>query len=213
LGKFSGKKRNFTAWLPTPCDLEIAMTDLQLWTAFKNGDKEALGNLFKRYYPLLFQYGIKLCNKKTLLEDCIQELFIELWQNKSGNEIISVKAYLLKAVRYKVFKALKGKTAMESTDTISDEMNFEISHENFLITEQENLEKAKKILEAVNSLPTRQKEIIYLRVYQNLDYENICEIMGVNYQVARNLFYQAIQSLRKLVPLFVLVVPDIITKL
>ena len=188
------------------------MTDIQLWEAFKNGDKQALGNLFKRYYPLLFQYGVKLCYKKDLLEDCIQELFIELWQSKSDNEIRSVKAYLLKATRYKIIKALKGKSSLESTDTLSEEMNFEISHENFLITEQDDLEKAKKILEAVNNLPMRQKEIIYLKVYQNLEYEHICEIMGINYQVARNLFYQAIKSLRKLMALFIFIMPEIITK-
>ena len=188
------------------------MTDLQLWKAFKNGDKEALGNLFKQYYPLLFQYGNKLCDKKPLLEDCIQELFIEIWQSKSDNEIQSVKAYLLKSLRYKIIRALKGKAFMETTDRLSEELNFEISHENFLINEQDNSDKTKKVLEAVNSLPIRQKEIVYLKVYQNMEYDDICEVMGINYQVARNLFSQSIKSLRKLIPVLVVMIPEIVTK-
>ena len=192
--------------------LATAMTDLQLWTVFKNGDKDALGILFKRYYPILFQYGMKLCHKNELLEDCIQELFIELWQSKSDNEIKSVKAYLLKATRYKIFKALKHGPYTDSAKTVSDEMNFDISHENFLIAEEENIKKAKQVLDAINALPMRQKEIIYLKIYQNMEYEHICEIMGINYQVARNLFSQAIKSLRKLISMFVLIMPEIITR-
>ena len=61
--------------------MDFTQPDIDLWNAYKEGDKDAFGVLFKRHFSSLFQYGIKLCSDRTVVEDCIQELFTELWQN------------------------------------------------------------------------------------------------------------------------------------
>jgi RNA polymerase sigma factor (sigma-70 family) len=171
-------------------------SDIFLWNTFKNGDREAFDNLFRRYYPLLILYGSKICPDRDLVDDCIQDLFIELWQSRSTTEIQSVKAYFLKALKYKLFRRLKGIRSTQYTDTI-EENTFEISHDHFIITREDELQAARTIINAINQLPGRQKEIVYLRIYQELSYEEISEVMNINYQVARNLFYQSIKSLRQ----------------
>lgn len=172
--------------------------DIDLWNAFKTGDREAFGEIFRRHYPLLLQYGSKICTDNTVVEDCIQELFTELWQNKPVSEIQSVKAYLLVAVKYKIFKTYRNHPAIKSFEEASDNTPFEISHENFLVANEDDRQKAMLIINALKDLPARQKEIIYLKIYQNLRYEEISEVMGINYQASRNLFSQALKSLRKL---------------
>ncbi len=52
----------------------------------------------------------------------------------------------------------------------------------------------------MDKLSARQREIIYLRFYHNMSYEEISDVMQINYQVCRNLLSQAIKSLRKLLP-------------
>ena len=59
--------------------------------------------------------------------------------------------------------------------------------------------KKEKVLEAINQLPARQKEVIYLKIYKGLSYEEVSEIMQINYQVVRNLLCQALKTFRKLV--------------
>jgi RNA polymerase sigma factor (sigma-70 family) len=54
-----------------------------------------------------------------------------------------------------------------------------------------------KIKAAVADLSRRQQEIVYLRFFQNLSYEEISDVMDINYQVARNLLYQSIKALRQ----------------
>jgi len=54
------------------------------------------------------------------------------------------------------------------------------------------------ILRALNKLPPRQKEIIYLKIYKGLNYEEISEVMSINYQVVRNLLCQALKTFKKL---------------
>lgn len=77
------------------------------------------------------------------------------------------------------------------------DLAFEWSHETFLIAEQENEEKRTRVLNAVKQLSPRQKEIIYLKYYQNLSYTQLEEVMSINYQVARNLLHQAMKMLKK----------------
>lgn len=168
-----------------------------LWEAFRRGDKAAFAALFREYYEPLFRFGSKFTNDTELLEDSIQELFIELWQAKSETPVHSVKAYLLKSLKYKLLKVFRQKGKLLPLSDNND-VAFEWSHEHFLIAEQENAEKKQLVLSALGRLSNRQKEIIYLKYYQNLSYEEVSEIMNINYQVARNLLYQAIKSLKAL---------------
>jgi RNA polymerase sigma-70 factor (ECF subfamily) len=177
--------------------LTTANQDITLWEAFRKGDKEAFAALFREHYATLFRFGSKFTTDTELLEDCIQELFIELWQAKSTTPVLSVKAYLLKSLKYKLLKSFrqKGKTVPLEDN---GEAPFEWSHETLLILQQEQNEKKQRVLEALGRLSHRQKEIIYLKYYQNLSYEEVSEIMNINYQVARNLLYQAIKSLKNM---------------
>lgn len=172
-------------------------SDIILWESYKQGDAASFGKLFRSYYQPLFQFGSKFSSEHDLLEDCIQELFVELWQNKSQTKVQSVKAYLFKALKYKLFRAFQKKSGLALTN-INEESGFELSHETLLISKQESEEKAAKVIAALRELSNRQKEIIYLKFYQELTYEEVSEVMGINYQAARNLFHQSVKALRKI---------------
>lgn len=175
--------------------MNTANQDIMLWESFRKGDRDAFAALFRAHYEGLFRFGSKFTNNTELLEDTIQELFMELWQARSATPVLSVKAYLLKSLKYKLLKVFR-KHGRQIP--LGDEVAFELSHENFLIAEQESAEKKKMVLDALQRLSNRQREIIYLKYYQNLSYEEVSEIMNINYQVARNLLYQAIKSLKTL---------------
>jgi RNA polymerase sigma factor (sigma-70 family) len=171
--------------------------DIFWWNAFKHGDRSAFDSLFRQYYPFLLNYGKSICPDKDTVDDSIQDLFIELWQSRASAEIRSLKAYLLKALKYKLFRHFR-KKEFKSEDFIPENTAFEISHDLFIINQETEQQNTKAIINALNRLPARQKEIIYLKIYQGLSYEEVSEVMNVNYQVARNLFYQAIKSLRQI---------------
>jgi RNA polymerase sigma factor (sigma-70 family) len=178
--------------------LNTAKEDILLWESFRKGDREAFAALFRTHYELLYRYGSKFTANAGLLEDCIQELFIELWQAKSTTPVLSVRAYLLKSLKYKLLKAYRKIRNIKPITGFED--GFEWSHENFLIAEQESAEKKQRLMKALEHLSGRQKEIIYLKYFQNLSYEEVSEIMNINYQAARNLLYQAIKSLKSRLP-------------
>lgn len=172
-------------------------SDIALWEAYQKGDHESFALLFRRYYEPLIQYGSKLTSNNDLLEDCIQELFTELWQNKSQTQVQSVKAYLLKSLKYKLYRAHQKRTTSPFNENYGETL-FEFSHETFLVGREQDAEKTARVLRALEQLSIRQKEIIYLKFYQELSYDEVSEIMNINYQAARNLLYQSIKSLKKL---------------
>ena len=178
--------------------MNSADQDITLWESFRKGDKEAFSSLFRQHYESLVRYGCKFTNNTSVLEDAIQELFIELWQSRSSTPVASVRAYLLKSLKYKLLKAYRQtRTTVPMTDTDGP---FEWSHESFLIAGEEDADKKRRLLKALSALTARQKEIVYLKYYQNLSYDEVSEIMNINYQAARNLLYQAIRSLKTLLP-------------
>ena len=171
--------------------------DILLWKQYQQGNEAAFGRIFIRLYPSLFQFGCKITQHTEILEDCIQELFTELWHNKSQSDVQSVKAYLLKSLKYKLLRVLS-KKAMVSASETENIYGFELSHESLLIIDEENKAQKDRVLKAFGQLSSRQKEIIYLKFYQELSYEEISEVMNINYQVSRNLLYQAIKALKKI---------------
>ncbi len=174
-----------------------SQNDIEVWKEFKTGNRMAFEAIFRRYHETLRLYGSKICSDSGMLEDAIQDLFVELWQSKSNAPIQSVKAYLLKALKYKLFRALKSSRKRSIHLPDNDDLDFNFAHDNTLISAEEEKLRSLKINGILQQLPSRQREIIYLRIYQNLDYSEISEIMGINYQVARNLFYQSMKSLRQ----------------
>jgi RNA polymerase sigma factor (sigma-70 family) len=172
--------------------------DIALWESFLQGDQEAFGLLFRNNYPYLFQYGAKICPNQALLEDTIQDLFLEIWKNRNGVPALSVRAYLLKALKYKLLKELSRNNPTQLHENMVEDGAFELGHEAFLVSKQDDEDRSKKVLESLQQLSPRQKEIIYLKFYQNLSYEEVSVIMNINYQAARNLLYHAIKALKKM---------------
>ena len=175
-----------------------AHSDDILWDSFRQGNKNALAVLFERYYEVLFQYGIKVCRDTELVNDSLQDLFIEIWQQRQPAPLLSLQAYLIKALRYKLIRAAK-KSRLLQPDLA--DMPFEMSHEHFLIQSEQDHATVEALIQQLNQLSPRQREIIFLRYYQRLSYREICEIMHIEYQVARNQLSLALKKLRILVKL------------
>jgi RNA polymerase sigma factor (sigma-70 family) len=73
----------------------------------------------------------------------------------------------------------------------------EFSVEQLLIREQTLKDTSEKLITMLNQLPRRQKEILYLRFFQELEVEQIVQVMEIHPQSAYNLLHKAIHRLRQ----------------
>jgi RNA polymerase sigma factor (sigma-70 family) len=171
-----------------------------LWSQFKAGDKAAFARLMQTYYRDLFQYATKFTKNAEFIKDCLQDLFLELWKNRSTlGETRHVKAYLLKSVRHKVYRELYRNQKHMHTELSEDDYCFDVvfSVEQLMIREQEVQHMSEKLSGLLNQLPRRQKEIIYLRFFQELEVEQIVQVMDIHPQSAYNLLHKAIHRLKQ----------------
>ena len=172
------------------------MNDHQLWEHLKAGSQEALKCIYDSHIESLLQYGCRFSHDRETVEDCLHDLFLYLWNNRKGlSPTDSIQRYLMVSLRRRIFQRLKGN--YRSLDEDHDSFHAEISIETQLILDEETAEHQTAIKEAFDHLSDRQKEAIYLKYYQKLPYESICEIMNLNYQSARNLIFNGIQTMRK----------------
>ncbi|MEN7547736.1 sigma-70 family RNA polymerase sigma factor [Rapidithrix thailandica] len=177
----------------------MKLPDQTIWNSLKNGNKEAYLQIYKSHYELLYSYGLKLSNDQELTRDCIHEIFVNLWEQRAKlNDVLHIKAYLLKYLRRLIFHKLKKKNRQTSIDSLQQE-SFQItfSPEDLLIQQDITKENQQKIMEALSHLSPRQKEIIYLKFYDELSYQEIQDIMSLSYQSVRNTLHKALTSLRK----------------
>ncbi len=191
-------------------DVKFSQTpDQTLWQLYRRGDKQALGQLAERYYRTLKHYGLKFMVDASIIDDCIQELFLQLWQNRLRiNETDSVKHYLLKALRHHILQYLRSQKRqtfqeLDWDTSVAEEFNTES-----LLIEQESLAILSHTIQTqLATLPAREREALYLRYYENLSISEIADVMEVNRQSVSNFLQKALSKLRTkwLVPLSVII--------
>lgn len=173
--------------------------DQTLWQLYREGDKQALGHLVERYYRALKHYGLKFMVDEAVVEDCLQELFLQLWQNRGQiNDTVSVKHYLFKALRHHILQYLRSQKRVLTQELDWDTSIAEETDSETLLIQQETLTQLTSALQAqLASLPAREREALYLRYYGDLSIPEIAEVMNVNRQSVSNFLQKAITRLRK----------------
>lgn len=168
----------------------------------QRNDERALCSIMQHYYTDLYNYGSRFTHDEGLVRDCIQEVFISLWQRRENvTNILAPKYYLLRAVKNKVLKSLhKNKTRADGMLMHGDEYDFylEFSVEKFIIEKQVSEEKVAALRRTLDRISKRQQEVIYLKFYQHLDHAQIAELMNISRQSVYNLIHESILKLRDL---------------
>jgi RNA polymerase sigma factor (sigma-70 family) len=171
-----------------------------LWKSFLQGNKEALATIFLLFHDDLYRYGLKLSGNENLVEDSLQDLFLQLWKNRHNlKPIDNLKPYLFKSFRNHVIDNVELQNPVIQVE-IDFEHPFEVTYspEDFIIQQQVSEENRLKIIEALNNLSSRQREAIYLRYFEELDFDMIAIIMDMNVQSVRNTLHRGLQALRNL---------------
>jgi RNA polymerase sigma factor (sigma-70 family) len=175
------------------------MNEQDLLKRLQRDDAGALASLMRLYYDDLHNYGARFTMDKALVKDCIQEVFISLWQRReSADTILSPKYYLLRAIKNKMLKSLHKNN--HHAPLLNNEYDFfyEFSIEHLIIEKQVNEEKVRKLRKTFELLSKKQKEIVYLKYYHGLDHAQIAELMNVNRQSVYNLLHETLHKLRSI---------------
>lgn len=176
------------------------VNEASLWQEFKAGKEAAFVAIYRQYFQQLYAYGHQFTKDNTLVEDCIQELFIELRKKRHRlKDTTSVKFYLYKALRNRIIRQLSRKKMLPLNEELMEGYNFEIniSHEHKMIHTQLDEEIKQQLNVSLNKLTGRQREVILYYFYEKLSYAEIAEIMNLSKpKFARDLLYRSIAKIK-----------------
>ena len=174
------------------------MSDLKLWNELRSGSHKALETIYNQYFGNLYNYGRKFCADAATVEDCIHELFVEIWNRRDKlSETNAIQPYLYVALKRKIFAQLKKDAKITQSEFEESQFDANLTIEQIMVDADHSDEMKTKLAAAFDHLSSRQKQILYLKYYSNMDYEGIGETMDLNYQSARNLVARALQKLSK----------------
>ncbi|MBV6639421.1 MAG: sigma-70 family RNA polymerase sigma factor [Cyclobacteriaceae bacterium] len=174
--------------------------DSRIWELFQEGHESAFIHIYRRYFDALFSFGSQFSNSEALVEDAIQDMFIEL-REKRGNTVIrnSIKSYLFTCLRRRI---LLYKSKFDSRIEPIENGAFQpfevgISMEQLLIESQIKEEQKKKLENGLKLLTERQREAIYYLYHEGMSYYEIKDLMNFsNIRSTRNLIYRAIKTIK-----------------
>ena len=172
-----------------------------IWNRFKEADPEAFAMLYNLHIDPLYQYGIKLCKDPDAVKDALQELFLELYLKREKVKVgpENLRYYLLLALKRNLIKKLKSgrKLSLKIKEPLHFEPEYSIEFQ--IIEQEKDAEINKKVSSALHQLPSKQKEAIYLRFNESLEYHEIASIMDINIESVRKQVHRGLKTIREII--------------
>ena len=173
------------------------LNEEDIWLAFQRGEERAFAFMFHTHYNDLYNYALKISRNETLSKDVIQELFASLWRTRQQlGAIKAIKPYLMKSLRRSLLRSLSKHKNLLIKMRATPVPDILFSPEEVIMQDESTQGRRELVLRQLNTLSPRQREVIYLRYYDNLAYEEIAQVMGLHYQSVMNHLHKALKSLR-----------------
>jgi RNA polymerase sigma-70 factor (ECF subfamily) len=175
-------------------DRELEMlTDLEIVEKVKSGDRKSFSQLVKRHQRGLLRLSLRFAKDMGTAEDIVQEAFIKAYEKLASFEgRSSFKSWLFQiavnTARNK-FREIK----METTDI--DDVHLAVG----AVAESNLVQNAVTdiIQREVDLLPFKQRTALMLRIYEDMSFKEISEIMDCPYDTAKANYRHALLKLRE----------------
>lgn len=178
--------------------------DLHMIELLNEGDENAYAHFYKLFIPDMYSYGISFGADEATIKDFTQDVFVTIYSSKSRFQSAQhLKFYLLRAIKNRLYDFYRSQ-AVSTTDSIDAESfyeNGEFSIKSEIMDELLDAERQhiiqQKIDKMLSILTDRQREVIYLRYTQELEYEEIAVILNMTVHGSRKLVSRALKKLRE----------------
>jgi len=175
-------------------------TDIQTTEFLSNfiqGDIASFSKLYNLHVNMLYNYGCKLTTDVELLKDCIQDVFIKIYNKRTElDSVANFKSYIIISLKNKLCD--ESRKRINLSDVAVDELDV-VSGDNIekdYIDHEKEKSDSVFVLNILDQLSPRQRKAIVLYYIEEKKYEEICTLMDMNYQSVRNLIHRGISKMR-----------------
>ena len=172
------------------------LTDEALMLAVRNGDVGKLGHLFERYHGPLFDFFCRMLGNRTAADDLVQDVFFRILKYRKTyrdeSHFTTWMFHIARNARFDYFKKHRNEVLLpeEGIDLPSrgpfPNQQFEKDQETALLKR------------ALAKLPDEKRELLILARYQELKYEEIADLLGVDIGTIKVRVHRAVKELREI---------------
>lgn len=180
------------------------LTDDELVTRYQDGSDKAFDVLLSRYQNRLYNYIFCIVRNADVADDFFQETFVKailaIQQRRytQSGKFYSWLTRIAHNIVFDQFRFEKNDLSISNDETESDlygkAVTFENSFEDQMVSEQ-TLEDIKGLM---NQLPENQREVVFMRFYQELSFKEIADITGVSINTALGRMRYALINMRRM---------------
>ncbi len=175
---------------------ESLTEDKRLFEKIAQKNRLAFDTLFRKYYTRLCRFAIRYLKDENMAEECVQELFIKIWEQADHLHVEgAVISYLFAAVKNTALNLIKKENTRHKYETAYEDPS---STEEMSISEIENESFASLVIGAVNKLPEKCREIFKLSKDDGLTYEEIADYLNISKKTVENQMGIAFKKLREM---------------
>ena len=183
---------------------DIQLPDALLVMKYVEGDENALTALINRHESKIFGFIYSKISDRDISNDIFQDTFIKVirtLKSKSYNEEGKFLPWVMRIAHnliidhYRRNKKMPMFRETEEFSIFSIMSDDSLTIENKIIREQVEID-LKKLIE---ELPADQKEVLVMRMYQDMSFKEISEITGVSINTALGRMRYALMNLRKVI--------------
>lgn len=156
-------------------------------------DKTKFSKLYDKYWENLFAIAFHKCRDQAMAEDCVQDVFLSLLNHKDPASIENLEAYLAKAVKYAILRAIYKYNRTQYIDEYPDDIAL-IEHSVEDAIEEKNLKE--HLFNKVEELPKQCKVIFKSSRQDHLSNDEIAEKMNISKRTVENQISKAMKVLR-----------------
>ncbi|WP_374077903.1 RNA polymerase sigma factor [Bdellovibrio bacteriovorus] len=172
---------------------DLVVTDLELVEKVKSGDRRAFSELVKRHQRSVLRLSLRFVKDMDTAEDVTQEAFIKAYEKLNSFEgRASFKSWLFQIA----VNTARNKIREWKRDTVDiDDVQLAVDAE--AETTLVHTAVADILHNEVEKLPFKQKTALVLRVYEDLSFNEIADIMQCPYDTAKANYRHALMKLRQ----------------
>jgi len=148
------------------------------------------------YLPRVFRFALRLTGSHQEAEDLAQETFLQAWRRRAQLRDPRATAVWLLTIAKNLWNDRLRRKARQpaKTEPLADDQRSTASGPDHDLMVREDL---RQVLEAVDSLPPRQREVLHLSACEGLSVSEIAQVLGITSEAAKASLCEARKRLRR----------------
>ncbi len=155
------------------------LADEELIGHVREGDAVAFELIFDRHAAAAFSLAYRMCGRRGLAEDVVQDTFLSLWRSGMRYERSrgSIRAWVLGAVRNKAIDTFRHETVTTGLDVYDETAALQMPARERTDDEAERRADAQQVRSALEGLPSEQRRVIELAYFGGFTHSQIAEML------------------------------------